>query len=103
MGHDQAFKDLLQAFLPEFVSLFFPQEASLIDWSGIEFVDKELFTDLLEGSRRTLDLVARVRTVEGQPEWIFVHVEMEADPRIEFPQRPAHPRRDGRSRTAPGG
>jgi len=31
MDHDQLFKELLQAFLPEFVALFLPSEAAQID------------------------------------------------------------------------
>lgn len=53
----------------------------------MEFLDKELFTDLLQGARRTVDLVARVRTTSGDPELLLVHVEVEAAPRSEFPQR----------------
>jgi hypothetical protein len=87
MDHDQLFKELLRTFLPEFVSLFLPAEAEQIDWSSLELLDKELFTDLLQGTRRSVDLVARVRTVTGAPELLLVHVEVEAAPRAEFPQR----------------
>lgn len=85
--HDQLFKELLQEFLPEFVALFFPETARGIDWSDVEFLNPELFTDLLEGTRRTLDLVARVRTLSGEPELLLLHVEVESDPRSEFPAR----------------
>ncbi|MGV3723752.1 MAG: Rpn family recombination-promoting nuclease/putative transposase [Actinomycetota bacterium] len=87
MSHDQLFKELLQAFLPEFVELFLPAEAAQLDWSSTQFLDKEVFTDLGEGSRRAVDLVARVRTKLGQPEILLVHVEIEADPRGDFPSR----------------
>lgn len=87
MDHDQLFKELLQAFLPEFVALFLPAEAEQINWSSLEFLDKELFTDLLQGSRRSVDLVARVQTTAGTPELLLIHVEVEAAPRGEFPQR----------------
>jgi hypothetical protein len=53
MDHDQLFKELLQTFLPEFVALFLPAEADQIDWSSVEFLDKELFTDVLQGTRRS--------------------------------------------------
>jgi hypothetical protein len=87
VDHDQHFKELLQTFLPEFVALFLPAEAAQIDWSSVEFLDKELFTDLLQGVRRSVDLVARVRTTAGDPELLLVHVEVEAAPRSDFPQR----------------
>jgi predicted transposase YdaD len=87
MSHDHLFKELLQTFLPEFVELFLPAEAAQLDWSSTQFLDKEVFTDLGEGSRRAVDLVARVRTKDGQPELLLVHVDVEADPRGDFPSR----------------
>jgi len=87
MDHDQLFKELLQTFLPEFVALFLPAEAAQIDWSSVELLDKALFTDLLQGARRSVDLVARVRTSTGIPELLLVHVEVESAPRGDFPQR----------------
>lgn len=51
MGHDQLFKELLQAFLPEFVALFLPSEAAQTDWWSVEVLDKELFTERLQGVR----------------------------------------------------
>jgi len=93
--HDQLFKELLQAFLPEFVQLFFAEEAAQLDWRSLEFLDKELSPevsgDVEPSSRRprgrTVDVLARVRTADGQPELILVHVEIEADPRESFAER----------------
>jgi hypothetical protein len=85
--HDQLFKELLQAFLPEFMMLFFADAAEEIDWSTVEFMDKELFTDSFDGLRRTLDVVARVHTRTGEPEMILIHVEVESSPGPEFPAR----------------
>ncbi len=39
--HDQRFKALLQAFFPDFMTLFFPEQASLFDFSTTEWLDKE--------------------------------------------------------------
>ena len=51
------------------------------------FWTKETFTDLPEGSRREADLVAQVYSVDGQPELILVHVEVQTQRRSEFAYR----------------
>jgi len=87
MSHDQSFKELLQAYLPEFFAAFFPEIARRIDWSHVEFQNVELFTSGGQGARRAVDVVARVRARDGQAETLLVHVEIEADPRADFPER----------------
>jgi hypothetical protein len=84
---DQLFKDLLREFFREFLELFYPDVAAHLDFTRVTFLDKETFTDLPEGSQRTADLVARVYSVEGEPELILVHVEVESQRRGEFPYR----------------
>jgi len=44
--HDPLIKQLLQADLPGFVWLFFPAVAEQIDFGQIDWLDKELFTDM---------------------------------------------------------
>ena len=39
MAHDQTFKDLLRAFFPEFMDLFFPQVAARLDFSTFQLGD----------------------------------------------------------------
>jgi hypothetical protein len=41
--YDSAWKEALESFFEEFISFFFPEAHSGIDWSlGYEFLDKEL-------------------------------------------------------------
>src|SRR4051812_40936414 len=87
MSHDQLFKELLQAFFREFMELFFPNVAARLDFSRVTFLDKEMFTDLPRGDQREADLVAQVYTLEGQPEIILTHIEVEARRRSSFPER----------------
>jgi hypothetical protein len=56
IDHDQVFKTLIEAFLAEFMLLFCPKEAAAIDFSRIEFLRKEYFTDTQRGKRRAMDL-----------------------------------------------
>jgi len=55
--------------------------SSLRRWTGWnlsspEFLDKELFAGGPRGPRRELDLLVRIRTVNGRP--LMIHVEIEA-------------------------
>src|SRR5262245_58525874 len=66
--HDQRFTKLLKEFLPEFFQGFFPQRAAGLDFDGLEWLDKEVFTDPPGGDVFILDLVARLRTRTPQGE-----------------------------------
>jgi hypothetical protein len=87
MSHDQLFKELLREFLPEFMVLFLPEIAARLDFTGVEFLDKESFTDFPEGAVRESDVVALVHTVDGEPEVLLVHIEVESQRRGTFPER----------------
>lgn len=87
MPQDQLFKELLRAFFREFLELFYPDVAAGLDFARVTFLDKETFTDLPEGSRREADLVAQVYTIDGTPELILVHTEVQTQRRSEFPYR----------------
>ena len=62
MGHDQLFKRFFHEFLQDFLELFSPDVAARLDFTTLEFLDKELFTDFPDGSVREADVVARVET-----------------------------------------
>ncbi|HSS50276.1 MAG TPA: Rpn family recombination-promoting nuclease/putative transposase [Thermoanaerobaculia bacterium] len=74
--HDKIFKQLLHAYLDDFLRLAVPEPFDRLDLSSPEFLDKELFAEGLRGQRRELDVLARVRTVNGRP--LMIHVEIEA-------------------------
>jgi hypothetical protein len=86
-GHDQLFKQLLQAFFADFLRLFDPEMADNLDLSTVTFVNPETFTDIQQGERRTADLVARVRTIMGVPELVLLHAEVQRKREPDFPQR----------------
>jgi hypothetical protein len=84
--HDQRWKTLLREFFADFLRLFFPEWARLMDFSHTEWLDKEVFPDPPEGRRRVLDLVARVglndegQAAQGLHDELLalVHVEIES-------------------------
>ena len=57
MGHDQLFKAILEAFLKDFLELFFPEVAERLDFKTLRPLDKEVFTGFPEGSRRQVDFL----------------------------------------------
>src|SRR5262249_7572683 len=80
--HDKIFKQLLHAYLDDFLPLVLPETRDRLDLSSPEFLDKELFTGGPHGRRRELDLLVRVRTAGGQPLLIHVEIEARANPRM---------------------
>ena len=88
IDHDQIFKRLIEAFFREFMELFCPTEAQLIDFSTVEFLREEHFTDVERGLRRRLDLVAKVGLKAGGEKFVLVHGEFEASRKEQdFPRR----------------
>jgi hypothetical protein len=74
--HDKIFKQLLRVFLEDFLRLVAPRALERLDLSAPELLDKELFAGGPRGRRRELDLLVRVRTLDGRP--LLIHVEIEA-------------------------
>ena len=86
MDHDRLFKELLTAFFVEFLELFLPELSAYLDRAGIEFLDKEVFTDVAAGARHEADLVAKAR-FRGQESFFLVHLEHQAQAQGEFSRR----------------
>lgn len=77
MGHDQRFKEFLYAFLQDFLKLFYPDVEKHLDFRGVEFLDKEVFTEAADGSRREADVVAKLRGKGGPPQILLIHTEVQ--------------------------
>ena len=78
IDHDQIFKTLIEAFFAEFMLLFCPDEAAVIDFSKVEFLRKEYFTDTQRGKRRAMDLVVKVHLKSGTQKFVLIHIEFES-------------------------
>jgi hypothetical protein len=87
IGHDQLFKQVLEAFFPDFLRLFDPDTAARLDLTTVTFRNPEVFIDLPQGERRTADVVAEVRSLEGEPELVIVHVEIQREREPQFSRR----------------
>ena len=86
IDHDQLFKELLTTFFVEFLDLFFPSVLEYLDTDSIQFVDKEVFTDVVRGEKNILDLVALAKFQE-QDYSFLVHLENQASNAPEFNRR----------------
>ena len=84
--HDRLFKELLTTHFLEFLDLFLPALAALIEPGSIQFLDKELFADLLPNPRQEADVIVHVQ-VRGQSVCFIIHLEHQAQPQPDFPRR----------------
>jgi hypothetical protein len=87
VDHDRLFKELLTTFFAEFIELFFPELAAYMDRGRIEFLDKEVFTDITSGERHEVDVIAKTRFRNGGEAFFLVHVETQARSESAFPAR----------------
>ena len=86
MEHDRLFKERLRTFFTEFISAFVPNVEEFLDLSSIEFLDKEVFTDLTAGQRHEVDLLVKAR-FKGKDTFFLVHVENQASAQEDFAGR----------------
>ncbi|MBF0420215.1 MAG: cytosolic protein, partial [Magnetococcales bacterium] len=84
---DAPWKDILEAYFPEFLAFFLPIAYEGIDWErGFEFLDKELSRitrDSQVGDRR-MDKLVKVWRRDGVELWVLVHIEIQGDRKANF-------------------
>jgi hypothetical protein len=86
INHDFLFKQLISTFFLEFLQLFTPQLAALIEPDSVRFLQQEHFIDIVDCEKRILDLLAEVK-LAGDPAAILINVEAESARRRAFSQR----------------
>jgi hypothetical protein len=86
IDHDQLFKELLTHFFVEFVELFLPDVAGYMDRGAVEFLDKEVFTDVTAGERHEVDLVVKTK-YRGQAAFFLIHVKNQSQAESGFAKR----------------
>ncbi len=86
IDHDQIFKKLLTTFFLEFIDLFFPEVLGYLEPDSVEFIDKELFTDIVEGEKKVLDIVALAKFQEQNYSFL-IHIEAQSSNQTDFSQR----------------
>jgi predicted transposase YdaD len=86
IDHDRLFKELLTTFFAEFVEAFLPDLNAYLDRDSIEFLDKEVFTDVTQGKKYESDLVVRAR-FQGKETFFLILVENQSTSQTGFPKR----------------
>ena len=71
IDHDRLFKSLLRTFFIEFLELFCPELAHDLDRGRLEFLDKEIFTDLNSGVRHEVDLLVNKSSLSRSASVLF--------------------------------
>ncbi|MEO5329579.1 MAG: DUF4351 domain-containing protein, partial [Magnetococcus sp. THC-1_WYH] len=84
---DVPWKDILEAYFPEFLSFFLPEAFEEIAWNrGFEFLDKELSRIAREsqiGDRR-MDKLVKVWRRDGVELWVLIHIEIQGNRKQHF-------------------
>ena len=86
IDHDRLFKELLTTFFYEFPELFQPEIAAYIDRDSIEFLDKEIFTDVTSGKKYEADIVAKAK-IRDEDAFVLLHLENQSYIQSEFARR----------------
>ena len=87
---DSPWKDVLERYFEDFMLFLFPQAHRRIDWTKkVEFLDKELLSVVgdAEIGTRFADKLVKVYLLNGEENWILVHVEIQSQEEAEFALR----------------
>lgn len=88
--YDSPWKEILGAYLPEFLVFFFPAAYREIDWArGYESLDKELEQIARDAAlgKRLADKLFKVWLRNGQARILLIHVEIQGERDTRFSER----------------
>lgn len=88
--YDSPWKDALTRYLPEFLSFYFPLAHTAIDWDKPHtFLDQELAQIVRDGElgKRRVDRLVEVATLTDGTQWVYIHIEIQSQPDIDFAER----------------
>jgi hypothetical protein len=88
--YDGPWKEALDLYFEAFIALFFPAMHGEIDWRRpYVTLDKELqkVTPDAEQGRRFVDKLVQVWRIDGQEEWVLIHLEVQAQEESQFALR----------------
>jgi len=88
--YDSPWKRAIEHYFPEFMGFYFPDAHAEIDWSkGYVFLDQELRAVVQDAElgTRVVDRLVRVNVLNGDENWIYIHVEVQGTKQAEFAER----------------
>ena len=86
LDHDRWFKELITTFFEEFILAFFPDVYEHLDFQHVTFLNQEVFTDVIKGDKRTVDLLVETK-LKGKNSLIIIHIEPQSTYQKEFNDR----------------
>jgi hypothetical protein len=86
IDHDRLFKELLTTFFVDFIRLFLPEVYKYLETDSIEFIDKEIFTDVTSGEKREADLIVKCHFL-GRETFFLIHLEHQSKRQKDFARR----------------
>ena len=86
IDHDRLFKELITTHFDDFLAFAAPQILAVIDRDSNEFLDKELYSDLVVGDEHMVDILVRVK-IAGEEMFILIHVENQSTSEADFARR----------------
>jgi hypothetical protein len=87
---DAPWKEILEAYFPDFLAFFFPDIHADIDWSrGYTFLDTELQQIVRDAElgKRLADKLVKVWRLSGEELYVLIHIEVQQNPETVFPER----------------
>ncbi len=88
--YDSPWKEIIEIFFENLMVLLFPQIHACIDWSyPYESLEQEL-REVVRGAKagpRAVDKLIKVRTLDGKPLYVFIHIEVQVSRDSEFTLR----------------
>jgi hypothetical protein len=88
--YDLPWKDVIESHFEDFMSFFFPQIHTEIDWSrGHEFLDQELSQVVRDAEigKRLVDKLVKVWTRSGDETWVLLNIEIQSQEELNFSAR----------------
>ena len=88
--YDSPWKEIIETYFKGCIEFFFPNAAKEIDWTkGYTFLDKELQKIVRDASlgRRYVDKLVKVWRLNGDEQWVLIHLEVQGDPETYFEGR----------------
>jgi predicted transposase YdaD len=86
IDHDRLFKELISTFFIDFLDLFLPEVASDIERDSIQFLPELVLTDVTEGEKKNIDLLAKVK-YRQEDTYFLIHVEAQSYTQSAFAKR----------------
>lgn len=88
--YDSPWKEAIEHFFADFLLFYFPEAHAQIDWMQPPvFLEQELRAVIrdAEVGKRVVDKLVRVMRRGGSEEWLYLHLEIQAQEQTEFAER----------------